>query len=59
MDLEIIGIGSALVDITVQVEDAFLQAEDLPKGGMTLVEADRSKELLAKLSDFPQEFSPG
>ncbi len=59
MDLEIIGIGSALVDITVKVDDEFLSAEELPKGGMTLVEADRSKELLAKLSDFPQEFSPG
>ena len=59
MDLEIMGIGSALVDITVQIDDAFLQAESLPKGGMTLVEAGRSKELLEKLAGFPQEFSPG
>ncbi|MFO8102237.1 MAG: adenosine kinase [Dehalococcoidia bacterium] len=59
MELEIIGIGSALVDITVQVDDAFLRAEELPKGGMTLVEAGRSKELLKELEDFPREFSPG
>jgi len=59
MNLEILGIGSALVDITVQVDDSFLESESLPKGGMTLVEADRSKELLKKLAGFPQEFSPG
>ncbi len=59
MELEIIGIGSALVDITVQVDEAFLKAEGLPKGGMTLVEADRSKELLEKLADKPRVMSPG
>jgi len=59
MNLDIVGIGSALVDITVQVDDAFLQAEGLPKGGMTLVDADRSKELLEKLADYPQQMSPG
>ncbi len=59
MDLEIIGIGSALVDVTVLIDDTFLLAEGLPKGGMTLVEADRSKELLKMLADFPHEFSPG
>lgn len=59
MSLDIIGIGSALVDITVAVDEAFLEAEGLPKGGMTLVDADRSRELLEKLKDYPQEMSPG
>jgi len=59
MNLEILGIGSALVDITIQVDDSFLESEDLPKGGMTLVDAQRSKELLDKLSLEPREFSPG
>lgn len=59
MNLEILGIGSALVDITVQVDDSFLEAENLPKGGMTLVDARRSKELLDKLSHLPTEMSPG
>ncbi len=59
MNLEILGIGSALVDITVQVDDSFLKSEDLPKGGMTLVDAQRSKELLDKLSHEPMELSPG
>ncbi|MFO8009864.1 MAG: PfkB family carbohydrate kinase [Dehalococcoidia bacterium] len=59
MDLDIIGIGSALVDITIEVDDKFLDAEGLPKGGMTLVEADRSKELQQKLKGMTREISPG
>ncbi len=59
MNLEIIGIGSALVDVTVKVDDSFLESENLPKGGMTLVDAARSKELLDKLAHNPKELSPG
>jgi sugar/nucleoside kinase (ribokinase family) len=46
---DVIGIGNALVDVLVSVEDSFLAAEDLPKGGMVLVEADQSDALYAKL----------
>ncbi len=38
MKLDIVGIGSALVDVTVHVKDDFLLSQDFPKGGMTLVE---------------------
>jgi len=46
---DVIGIGNALVDVLVSVEDAFLESEGLPKGGMVLVEADQSDALYAKL----------
>ncbi|MCR9219545.1 MAG: adenosine kinase [Alphaproteobacteria bacterium] len=46
---DVLGIGNALVDVLVSVEDAFLSAESLPKGGMMLVEADQSDALYAKL----------
>lgn len=46
---DVIGIGNALVDVLVSVEDDFLAAEDLPKGGMMLVEAEQSDALYAKL----------
>jgi sugar/nucleoside kinase (ribokinase family) len=59
MAFEIVGIGSALVDVTVRVEEVFLEAEGLPKGGMTLVDAQRSKELLNKFSPKEKELSPG
>jgi sugar/nucleoside kinase (ribokinase family) len=46
---DVIGIGNALVDVLVSVEDSFLEAEELPKGGMMLVEAAESDALYAKL----------
>ena len=59
MDFDIVGIGSALVDVTVRVEDSFLEDENLPKGGMTLVDAKRSKLLLDKFPSDKKELSPG
>lgn len=59
MDFEIIGIGSALVDITVRVDESFLQAEDLPKGGMTLIDADRAQALLHRFSEGERQLFPG
>lgn len=57
--LEILGIGSALVDVTVHVDEAFLASEGLPKGGMTLVDGERSRQLLARLSGAEWDLSPG
>ena len=46
---DVLGIGNALVDVLVEVDDAFVEAEGLPKGGMTLVEREDSDTLYAKL----------
>ncbi len=43
--IQLVGIGSALVDILGEVEDGFLGNEGLPKGGMTLVDAARIEAL--------------
>ncbi len=52
--VDLVGIGNALVDVLVNVEDSFLNAEDLQKGGMFLVDAAQSDALYTKLSDlFP------
>ncbi|MBN2143786.1 MAG: adenosine kinase [Candidatus Aureabacteria bacterium] len=59
MPFEILGIGSALVDVMIRVNDEFLTKEGLPKGGMTLVEADRSKDLLDQFPDSAKQFCPG
>ena len=43
---KIIGIGNALVDILVRLEDdTILERMQLPKGGMTLIDEARQKEL--------------
>jgi len=59
VNFDIIGIGSALVDVTVHVDESFLQAENLPKGGMTLIDAERSRQLLGALPEGERELSPG
>lgn len=46
---DVAGIGNAIVDILAQADDAFLSREDIHKGSMTLIDADRAKELFDKI----------
>lgn len=46
---DVVGIGNALVDVLAHAEDAFLQTNDIVKGGMTLIDEDRAAELYAKM----------
>ena len=39
MNYDLVGIGNALVDIEVQVDDAFIKEISVTKGGMTLTSA--------------------
>jgi len=45
MSKKILGIGNALIDIFVKVDDSFLQKNDLIKGSMKLIEEDEFKKL--------------
>ena len=49
----ITGIGSALVDVLINEDDAFLQALGKEKGGMTLVEAEDINTLLSQTGQTP------
>lgn len=40
--LDVIALGNAIVDVIAKVDDAFLASHNLPKGGMTLVDADQA-----------------
>ena len=44
--VDLIGLGNAIVDIIVNVEDEFLEINNLNKGSMNLISSDESKELL-------------
>jgi sugar/nucleoside kinase (ribokinase family) len=44
-DLDVVGIGNALVDVIAHHRDDFLAAEGLVKGAMTLIETDRAVAL--------------
>jgi sugar/nucleoside kinase (ribokinase family) len=48
-DLDVVGIGNALVDVLSQETDAFLAAQGLIKGAMQLVDEARARELYAAM----------
>ena len=60
MSLEIIGVGSALVDLLVQVDDAFL-AKQVPgaKGGMEWMEAADIGRILESHGGMPAQSAGG
>ena len=46
--IDLVGIGNAIVDIVVNVEDDFLEINNLQKGSMNLIDINRSKNILDK-----------
>lgn len=44
---DVIAIGNAIVDVLAATNDAFLEAEQLPKGTMRLIDAERAERLYA------------
>jgi len=49
--LDVLGIGNAIVDVLVRVGDGFLVQRDLPKGGMSLIDAERALALHGDLEE--------
>ncbi len=47
--LDVLGIGNAIVDVLAHAEEAFLKAQELAKGSMTLVDGQRAEELYAAM----------
>jgi len=46
---DILGIGNAIFDILVPVDDDFLAAQDMAKGGMTLIDEARASSIYAAM----------
>ena len=44
--IDLIGLGNAIVDIIVNIEDEFLEINNLDKGSMNLIHSDESQRLL-------------
>ena len=51
VELDVVGLGNAIVDVLAHTDDAFLEEHDLTKGAMTLVEADEAERLYGLVSD--------
>jgi sugar/nucleoside kinase (ribokinase family) len=56
---DVIGIGSPLIDFTLNVNEDVLQLLDLKKGQMHLVDEIKSKEIFSKIADYKIEKTPG
>jgi sugar/nucleoside kinase (ribokinase family) len=54
---DVAGLGNAIVDIIASVDDRFLLTHRIAKGGMTLIDEFRAKELLKMLADNQQTMS--
>jgi sugar/nucleoside kinase (ribokinase family) len=50
MAYDVFGVGNAIVDIQLKIDDVFLKRIDVAKGLMTLVESDKQVDVLAALS---------
>ena len=48
-DLDVVGVGNAIVDVIASVDESFISVNGLLKGAMTLVGADRSAELYSAM----------
>ena len=59
MNYKLIGIGNALVDIEVQVNDAFIDEISVTKGGMTLSSCAEQERILKALKKKPHKISSG
>lgn len=56
---DIVGLGSALMDFTVRVDDAVLVRLGLKKGTMQLIDEKRSREILDAISHLDMNTTPG
>lgn len=54
---DVVGIGNAIVDVLAKVGEGFLKERNLPKGGMTLVDAVTAGKIYADL--VPEREVPG
>jgi len=56
---DVSGIGSALLDFMVEVDESFLEKLGLTKGGMQLIDEERSREIFSLLTGMKIATAPG
>ncbi len=59
MTFDVVGIGNALVDIEVRVEEDFVQSLGVTKGGMTLSSVEDQKRILDSVRERANKISSG
>ncbi|MCL1864980.1 MAG: adenosine kinase [Spirochaetes bacterium] len=56
---DVTGIGSALLDLIVEVDDNFIESLGLKKGNMHLIDAKQSREILQLINNMKVYAAPG
>ncbi len=56
---DVFGMGNSLVDIQAFVDDTFLESIGVNKGIMHLIDEERSRSILTRLTNIPTEMVPG
>ncbi len=56
---DVFGLGNALVDTEVDIDDGFLRSHDIAKGHMTLVDAEQMHALSAAVEELPKKRASG
>ena len=59
MSYDVYGVGNAIMDLQVRCDDAFLSANGIDKGIMTLVDESRQQQILAALKEHPVHYCSG
>ena len=59
MSYDVFGVGNAIMDLQVKCDDAFLTANGIDKGIMTLTEPARQQEILSALADHKINYCSG
>jgi sugar/nucleoside kinase (ribokinase family) len=59
MNYDLVGIGNALVDFEVQVDDSFIEKASVTKGGMTLSSIENQNKILESLQSSSKKISSG
>lgn len=50
VNLDVVGVGNAIVDVLAQADDAFLAAHSIPKGGMMLIDEAQAEKIYGHMA---------
>ena len=48
--IDVVGVGNAIVDVLAKAEDGFLTSHDIPKGGMILIDEPRAAQIYGTMA---------
>ena len=49
-DIDVVGVGNAIVDVLAKADDAFLAAHGIPKGGMILIDEAQAANIYGAMA---------